>query len=169
MRLYIKVALGYHFPDKVDVCQLPFMLQEVWSTTTSCQLPSQQKRQQSRMSSFSISFKELNILFLKLRIVFSLTKHLEKSYSHDQDFLSTVSNALNATWQQILNPIKICSSIFFLLPMFLGKIGHVQSHGILFCTQFWKKMWAGGKEGREGGRGEGEEGGMFRKYWALSR
>ena len=55
----------------------PFMYQKVW-LATFCQLPSQQKRQRRRVSSFGIGFKGMYICFLKFRMMFTLTKYLEK-------------------------------------------------------------------------------------------
>ena len=66
------------FPDEMTVPGLPSMYQEVWSATF-CQLPSHQKRQRRRVSSFCIGFKGMRI---NLRMMFTLTKYLEQTAKH---------------------------------------------------------------------------------------
>ena len=52
----------YHFPDEVNVPELNFMSQNVWSTTFYL-LPSQQRRQRRRLSSFGVGFKGMQFVF----------------------------------------------------------------------------------------------------------
>ena len=56
--LVVTVEVRSHFPDEVNVSELPSMYQGVWSATV-CQLPSQLKRPQERLSSFGIAFKRM--------------------------------------------------------------------------------------------------------------
>ena len=72
------------------------MYQEVWSATF-CQLPSQQKRQRRRASSFGVGLKWMHISCVKLGVTFTFTKYSEKSPSHDRGFPFTARNELIET------------------------------------------------------------------------
>ena len=71
-RVVSRVSVVKKIPDEVNVSELPSMYQEVWSANF-CQLPSQQKFQRRRVSSFGIGFKGTHISFLKFRMTFTLT------------------------------------------------------------------------------------------------
>ena len=61
---------------------------------SSASFPSQQKGWWQRVLFFGIGLKGVHISFFKLRMLFTLTKSLEKSSSHDQDFWFSVRRGL---------------------------------------------------------------------------
>ena len=76
------------------LCHLPCIKKQ---SATFCQSSSQYKRQRRRVSSFDGDFKGVYISFLTLGITVTLTKYLEKSFSHDLDFSFTVRDHLEIT------------------------------------------------------------------------